>query len=49
MANFDWVKPYNEDEEISSGAGFLSGSNGFPLSWKLESPNYGRLKRKAIY
>lgn len=49
MANFDWVKPYNEDEEISSGAGFLSGSNGFPLSWKLKSPNYGRLKRKAIY
>ena len=48
--NFNWVKPYNNNgSEITSGEGYLSNSEGFPLNWKLENSNYGRLKRKATY
>ena len=55
MANnnqFEWVKPYdgNTDRPINNGAGYLSGvSEGFPLQWKVLTPNYGRLLRTGKY
>ena len=48
--NFNWVKPYNNNgSEITSGEGYLSNSEGFPVNWKLENSNFGRLKRRATY
>lgn len=48
--NFDWVKPYNDSgDEIIEGAGYLSGSTGYPLNWKLEDKNFGRLIKRATY